>query len=127
MIQKEVADRFLATPGNKEYGYFTLLLDYYFNIKKVCSVSKYAFNPVPKVESTVLSFCLKDNNYNLDVHKYMSFLKQAFSQKRKTLRNNLKEYNWNSITEVLDKHNISQTVRAEEISQDIFIEIFESL
>ncbi len=125
MVQKEVADRFLASPHSKEYGYITVVLNYYFDISKVTDVSKYAFKPVPKVESTVLRLIPKSNKEELDFDKYKNFLKTCFKQKRKTLKNNLSGYNWNNIKEILDKHNLNENVRAEEISGDILIEIFE--
>ena len=70
MVQKEVADRFLANPKTKDYGYISVLLQYYFDIKRVCNVSKYSFNPVPKVESTVLSFRVKKIRADVDIEKY---------------------------------------------------------
>ena len=127
MVQKEVADRFLAKPGTKEYGFFTVLLDYYFNIKRVSNVSKNSFNPVPKVDSTVLSLLPKEKIINVDRIKYFGFIKECFSQKRKTLKNNLKNYNWNDISMILNKYGYGDSVRAEELSQEIFIEIFQKL
>ena len=126
MVQKEVADRFLANPKTKDYGYISVLLQYYFDIKKVCNVSKYSFNPVPKIESTVLSFVEKERK-NIDIEKYKEFLKIAFRQKRKTLKNNLSNYDWDKVKLVLDIHNLSESVRAEEIDGDIFIELFNAL
>ena len=127
MVQKEVADRFLANPKTKDYGYISVLLQYYFDIKRVCNVSKYSFNPVPKVESTVLSFRVKKIRADVDIEKYKEFLKIAFRQKRKTLKNNLSNYDWDKVKLVLDIHNLSESVRAEEIDGDIFIELFNAL
>ena len=124
MVQKEVADRFLAKPHSKEYGYITVVLNYYFDISKVTDVSKYAFKPVPKVESTVLRLIPKENMEDIDLNKFKEFLKVCFSQKRKTLKNNLKGYNWELVSEILHKHNLSESVRAEEISGEILMEIF---
>lgn len=121
MVQKEVADRFNAKPKSKDYGYITLVLRYYFNIFKVTDVSKHCFNPVPKVESAVLSFVKRTDKPDIDKEKYFKFLKDAFRQKRKTLKNNLREYNWNEIKEVLLKHGLSESVRAEEICEEVFI------
>lgn len=127
MVQKEVADRFLARPHSKEYGYITVVLNYYFEINRVINVSKYAFNPVPKVESVVLSLIPKKEREIINFNKYKEFLKKCFSQKRKTLKNNLKEYDWNLVRELLDKYNLNENVRAEEISGEIFIEIFKNM
>lgn len=127
MVQKEVADRFLAIPKTKEYGYISVLLQYYFDIKKVCNVSKNSFNPIPKVESTVLTFINKNDNKIKDIEKYREFLKMAFRQKRKTLKNNLNNVDWLVVKNILDKYNLSESVRAEEIDGEIFIEIFNKL
>lgn len=127
MVQKEAADRFLAMPHSREYGYITVVLNYYFDISKVTDVSKYAFNPVPNVESTVLRLIPKKDKVVLDFNKYKYFLKTCFSQKRKTLKNNLKGYDWQVIKEILDKYSLSESVRAEEISGEIFREIFKEL
>ncbi len=125
MVQREVADRFTASCGCKDYGYITLVLKYYFEIKKIIDVSKYAFNPVPKVESTVLEFRKKIKVDEIDEEKYFAFLKDAFRQKRKTLKNNLKDYNWDKVWSVLNKYGMNDTVRAEELDEHIFREIFD--
>ena len=127
MVQKEVADRFVAKPKNKEYGYMTLVIDYYFDAKRVCNVSKNSFKPAPKVESAVVSFIPKNRNELIDEGKYFSFLKECFSQKRKTLRNNLKKYNWLMISEILNNNGYSESTRSEELPQKLFIEIYKKL
>ena len=127
MVQKEVADRFLAKPKTKEYGYFTVLLDYYFDIKKVCNVSKNSFNPIPKVDSTVLSFYPKNRVLVKDIEKYFRFIQDCFKQKRKTLKNNLGNYNFDIIKEVLKKNGYDESVRAEELPQEVFIDIYNNL
>lgn len=127
MVQKEVADRFLAIPHSKDYGYFTLYLKYYFEIERVVDVPRTAFNPAPKVNSTVLKFKKRINKPTVDESKYFSLLKKSFQQKRKQLKNNLKEYDFNYIKDILAKYNLSETVRAEELSEDIFVDIVNSL
>ena len=54
MVQKEVADRFRAKPGTKDYNSLTVYLNYYFDITKLMDVSKNVFVPRPKVDSTVI-------------------------------------------------------------------------
>ena len=127
MVQKEVADRFLARPHSKEYGYITVVLNYFFDISKVTDVSKYGFNPVPKVESTVLRLIPKSNKERIDFDKYKEFLRMCFRQKRKTLKNNLSDYNWETIKEILDKYDLKENVRAEELNEKIFIDIFQKI
>lgn len=128
MIQKEVADRFMADAGTKFYGYITLVLKYYFNIKRVTEVSKNCFNPVPKVESTVLSFEERLNKPDLDVDGYFKFLKCIFRQKRKNVRNNLIGcYDIEKVKDVLIKYGYDLSVRAEELSEEILVDIWNSL
>ena len=128
MIQKEVAERFMAEAGTKDYGYITLVLKYYFNISKVCDVSKYAFNPVPKVESSVVSFVPRKDKLDVDADGYFKFLKNAFRQKRKNLRNNLNGlYDLDIVLQVLNKYGLDLSVRAESLSEEILVDIYKSV
>jgi 16S rRNA (adenine1518-N6/adenine1519-N6)-dimethyltransferase len=65
MVQKEVGNRFKASPGSKEYGSLSIYLNYYFDIKKMLDVSKNVFMPKPNVDSIVVEFNKKENNLNL--------------------------------------------------------------
>ena len=127
MVQNEVADRFCSLAGHKEYGYITLFIDYYYTVTKEIFVSKENFSPMPKVDSAVIKLTRKESIPNLDEQRYFNFLKEAFQYKRKTLKNNLKKYDFNLINEVLKKYHLSETTRPEEITQEIFIEIFKKI
>jgi 16S rRNA (adenine1518-N6/adenine1519-N6)-dimethyltransferase len=92
MYQKEVAERITAQPGNKHYGFLTLMANLYTDAFPVVSVGKKAFYPQPKVDSEVVKFDLlpvprepiEDENF------FASFIKTLFSQRRKTLKNAIK-------------------------------------
>ena len=128
MIQKEVAERFMAEAGTKDYGYITLVLKYYFNISKVCDVSKYSFNPVPKVESSVVSFVPRKDKLDVDADGYFKFLKNAFRQKRKNLRNNLNGlYDLDMVLQALNKYGLDLSVRAESLDEEILVNIYKSV
>lgn len=128
MIQREVADRFMAQPSTKSYGYITLVLKYYFNTTRVCEVSKNCFNPVPKVESTVLSFEERSNKPKVDEKSYFEFLKRAFHMKRKNLKNNLDGFcDLKIVEEVLKKYGYNLSIRAENLSEEVFVDIWNSL
>lgn len=127
MVQEEVADRFSAMPNTKEYGAITLYLKYYYNVTKLFKVSKKCFNPMPKVESAIIKFTKRVNKPLIDENKYFKLINASFKQKRKTLKNNLSNYDFNKVKEVLDNYNLKDTVRAEEISEEIFIEILNNL
>ena len=127
MVQKEVGERFSASPNTKDYGSITVYLNYNFEIKKEFIVSKNSFYPKPNVDSMIVSFYNKDkiNVKNLD--NFYKLIRDSFKFKRKTLRNNLKDYDLVIIEEVLNKHGYDLSVRAEQLSVDIFCEISNKL
>jgi len=128
MIQKEVADRFCAKVGSKEYGYITVYLNYFYDIKKMFDVSRNCFTPKPNVDSTIISMNKKNRDIEVkDIDFFNKLLKDSFKFKRKTLRNNLKGYNLEIIESVLIRYGFDLTTRAENISTDIFIEIANEL
>lgn len=127
MVQKEVADRFTAKVNSKEYGSITLFLNYYYNVTKLFNVSKKSFNPIPKVDSAIIKFIKREDILNVDKDKYFKLINDSFKMKRKTLKNNLYNYDFEKIKKVLDKHNLEENVRAEQISEDVFIDIINNI
>lgn len=91
LIQKEVAQRVLAGPNSRDYGYFTLLMEYHFQRVAGFDISAGAFVPKPKVLSHVLKLIPRQYPHEVsDYEAFVSLLKEAFQQRRKTLWNNLK-------------------------------------
>jgi len=127
MVQKEVGSRFSAKPNTKDYGSLSIFLQYNFNIKKVMDVSRNVFMPRPNVDSIVVEFCKKERAKVKDLNSFYRLVRDSFVQKRKTLRNNLKNYNLNKIEEVLNKYGFDLNVRAEQLNIDVFIEISNNL
>ena len=128
MVQKEVGDRFKATPGSKDYSSLSVFLNYYFDVKKLLDISKNVFLPKPNVDSIVVEFKKKENLKEVtNKELFFKLIRDAFKQKRKTLKNNLKEYNLLKIEEILRKYNYDLSVRAEQLTIDIFIEIANNL
>ena len=124
MVQKEVGDRFSAKVGTKEYSSITVFLNYYFDIKKEFVVSKNSFIPKPNVDSMVISLTKKKNQKKVrNEEKFFQLVKDSFKYKRKTLKNNLKDYDFSKIIEILKKYNLKEDIRAEQITLDQFIEI----
>lgn len=123
LVQREVADRFAAKPKSKDYGYFTVFLNYYFEVTKLFDVSRNSFIPIPNVDSTVVML-KKREQLTFDTKKYFSFLKEMFRQKRKVLKNNLNRYDWEKIKIILNKYHLSESVRAEELEIPVIQEIF---
>lgn len=124
MVQKEVGDRFTSLPKTKDYSSITVFLNYFFDIKKEFIVSKNAFYPRPNVDSMIISLNKKNNReVALNEDKFFKLIRDSFQYKRKTLKNNLRDYNWDIIRDYLLKNNYSETVRAEEISLHDYIEM----
>lgn len=128
MIQKEVADRFSAKPGSKEYGQITVFLNYFFDIDNVCNVSKNCFFPKPKVDSAVIKMKRKESNdyiKNFDV--FNKLVKDSFRFKRKTIKNNLVGYDLDIISNILTKYGFDINTRSENIPYNVFVEIANEL
>ncbi len=124
MVQKEVGDRFKAIPNTKDYNSLSVYLNYYFDVKKLLDVSRNVFMPKPNVDSIVIEFKKKDNKYELKDEKlFFDLVRDSFKQKRKTLKNNLKNYDLTKVEEVLKKYNLDLSVRAEQIRIEIFVDI----
>ncbi len=94
MLQKEVIERMAAQPGDKNYGRLSIMLQYHCRITKLFNVGPGAFNPPPKVESAVARL-VPHKTPPVQIDDYPLFAKlvnQAFTQRRKTLRNALKNH-----------------------------------
>ncbi len=120
LVQKEFAERLTAEHGHKEYNAFTLFVDFYYEAKIKFIVSKNDFIPVPNVDSAVIELIKKEENYVENKYFYFQFIKDAFKSKRKTLKNNLSNYDWSKIMNILNDLGYKENVRAEEISKENF-------
>ena len=128
MVQKEVADRFCAKVGSKSYGSLTVFLNYHYVIKKDFVVSKNSFYPVPNVDSAVVTFFRRDNKIKVnDICFFYKLVRDSFRYKRKTLRNNLKDYDLDKVLEVLKNYGFDLSVRAEQLDVSIFCDISNNL
>lgn len=128
MVQKEVGNRFKAEPGTKDYSSLSVFLKYYFKVSKLLDVSKNVFIPKPNVDSIVVEFKRNEKLLNVDNKElFFNLIRDSFKQKRKTLRNNLKGYDLDKIKEVLKQYNMDLSIRAEQISLEIFVEISNNL
>lgn len=128
MVQKEVGDRFKANIGTKDYNSLSVFLNYYFDVRKVMDVSRNVFMPMPNVDSIVLALDKKNVDFGvLDENVFFKLVRDSFTQKRKTIKNNLKEYNLQVIEEVLKRNGFDLSVRAENIPINLFVEISNEL
>ena len=120
MFQKEVAERICESPGSKKYGIISVLTQLFYKTDLLFEVPPKVFSPVPKVFSAVIQLVRK-NNTNLGCNEQLLFriVKLSFQQRRKTLRNSLKNLN---ISEKLREDSIFDK-RPEMLSGYDFVQI----
>ena len=128
MMQKEVADRIKASPGNKTYGAISAAVQYYCEVEQVISVPKEVFVPRPKVDSAVLKLTIrKETPVDLiDEKAFFACIKAGFGQRRKTLLNSLTGtygLSKDEIRAILEKAGIDPVRRAETLDMNEFADI----
>ncbi|MGD2052929.1 MAG: 16S rRNA (adenine(1518)-N(6)/adenine(1519)-N(6))-dimethyltransferase RsmA [Gammaproteobacteria bacterium] len=126
MLQKEVVERIAASVGSHDYGRLSVMMQLYFNISPLFTVSPQCFRPVPRVESAIIRLqpgtdCPVSAAEHAD---FESLIKQAFSQRRKTLRNTLK--NTCSVAQ-LEAAGIDPGKRPQELGVNDYITLFRQL
>ncbi|MBQ0015382.1 MAG: 16S rRNA (adenine(1518)-N(6)/adenine(1519)-N(6))-dimethyltransferase RsmA [Bacteroidales bacterium] len=124
MFQKEVAERVAAAPGSKVYGILSVLLSAFYDIEYLFTVHENVFNPPPKVKSAVIR--LRRNgieHLGCDEQLFTRVVKTGFNQRRKTLRNALRQLNMD-LTRVPESL-LSQ--RAEQLAVSDFITIVNAI
>lgn len=129
MIQKEVADRLIAVPGEKNTGAITYAVYYYAQAKSIMEVLNNSFIPEPEVMSKVIQLKIR-KQLPIKVEnpqKMFSIIKNAFMQRRKTLLNALTNtkvfHNKKEGEEILKKLNLKENIRAEELTLQNFADI----
>lgn len=91
MIQKEVAERMIASPGSKTYGILSVLLQAWYDIEYLFTVSEKAFIPPPKVQSAIIRLTRNNRKQlNCDEKLFKQVVKAGFNQRRKMLRNSIR-------------------------------------
>jgi len=129
MVQKEVAKRMIASPGTKDYGAFTCLINYYSNPEILRFISPNCFSPAPKVESAVVILRIpKEPKYfPKDEAIYKRVVKGIFGKRRKTMLNALSsvfgEFTKPEMEELIIKAGFSPSVRGETLSIEDYIKL----
>ena len=126
MLQKEVVDRMVANPGGSEFGRLSVMLQYRFHMERLFIVPPGAFNPAPKVDSAIVRMMPKPaaELQARDEAVLQKVVTAAFSQRRKMLRNTLREI----VSEAaLIALGIKPTARAEELGVDDYVRIANKL
>ncbi|KMT66274.1 16S rRNA (adenine(1518)-N(6)/adenine(1519)-N(6))-dimethyltransferase RsmA [Catenovulum maritimum] len=120
MLQKEVVDRMCAEPGSKTFGKLSVMTQYYCDAYPVVRVGPECFTPPPKVESSVVRLIPKASRADVSPKVLEKVAAAAFNQRRKTIRNSLKDIvSADEITEL----GLDPTIRAEYLSLNDFVKI----
>ena len=131
MVQKEVADRLSAKVGTKDYGTITAELDAVGYVETKRIVNRNMFTPVPNVDSAIVHIKLDKNKYQIkDLEFLRKVIKVAFSMRRKTLANCLKNglsLSQNQIDIVFEKLGFDKNIRGEALTTEQFVELSNQL
>lgn len=117
LMQWEVAERLLAKPGTRDYGYLTVATQLLCDLELVCKVPPSAFVPPPKVDSGAVRFQRKAQAPS-DLQALLRFVGRCFAHKRKTLRNNLRPF-YGERADSLPEAGL----RAEQLAVEQFVEL----
>ena len=123
MLQKEVVDRIAARPASKDYGRLTVMLQWRYTMEPLFDVAPAAFDPPPRVDSTVLRMLPRPAPADLDPALLRELVTVAFSQRRKLLRHTLGR--WLDAREAAGNFDVQR--RAEEVSVVEYLALAESL
>ncbi len=131
VIQLEVAERIVAHPGRREYGYLSAACQFYTKPKIALRLPPGAFSPPPKVKSALVEMNLPGERTRVNIGdaenetRFLQFVQACFSQKRKTLRNNLRSISSEEEIHVaLNVTGLRLDARAEQLSLPQFAQIF---
>lgn len=131
VMQLEVAERVVAAPGCREYGYLSAACQFYTRPKLALRIPPGAFHPPPKVKSALVQMALPGEGASLgvaDEAKFLKFIQLCFSHKRKTLRNNLLTIASDQrIHEILASCGLRPDARAEQLSLTHFAALFAAI
>ena len=121
-FQKEVAKKIVASVGQANYGFLSVLVQSFWKVKCVLNLHPQDFYPRPKIQSQVLLFeqNIKPNHTPRDRELFLQFLKKAFTHTRKLLANNLI-----NCETCLEKMNLNPKIRAHQLSCHQFHELYE--
>ena len=122
MFQREVAERIAAPPGSSDRGYLTVIVESAFSVEHLFDVPPIAFEPMPKVWSSVVRLTPK-GAFNGNEVLFRRTVSAGFAQKRKTILNNLKSYSANA-SMVLASAGVEASRRAETLSLEEWLRLF---
>ncbi len=127
VIQFEVAARIVAQPGGRDYGYLSVVSQWFGRTELAFQIPPGAFHPPPKVASALVSFQIPGERARVPIENelgFLEFIKECFAQKRKTLRNNLRPRLGTRAEECLREAGLRADARAEQLTISQFAELF---
>lgn len=124
MLQKEVVERICASPGTKNYGRLTVMLQAFFEAISILNVEPHAFYPAPKVQSAVVRLTPLQNINIQNKNLFEQLIAKAFAMRRKTLANNFKGF---ISIDYLEKYGLDPKMRPEEVSVQQYITLANNL
>jgi len=130
MMQREVGERIAAQPGVRDYGLLSATTQMYAEVEHLFTLPPAAFHPPPEVYSAVVRLHFRPRFVELGVDRagFDRFLKQAFGQKRKTLRNNLRVTGYDAaLLDACWPNELAPQARAEEVSLEAMAELYRAV
>ena len=126
MVQKEVADRFYAQPGSKDYNALSVITQFRCSVHPVMKVPRNVFMPKPNVDSAVLQFRFIEHE-PLDEERFFAMVKACFGMRRKTILNNFSSVceNKQHAEKMLISADIDPRVRSEQLDLKAFLRLYE--
>ena len=123
LVQKEVGDRLVATPGTKAYGALSIRVQYLANCELICDVPAKCFYPRPKVDSVVVRLRPRKLEAGATNPRQLeTLIKLGFASRRKMLRNNIKSLiDLKDLTSILEELNLNPQCRAEDLTLEEWI------
>ena len=131
MMQKELAERIFANNNTRKFGRITVALGSFYDVKGKINVKADSFTPKPNVDSIFIDLVKVDKGIkHNEISEYLYFVKCCFANKRKTLKNSLKNSEFPQIYEVmeyLEKNNFPSNIRSEQIEISTYISIWNKI
>lgn len=128
MVQDEVAHRLTSEPRCKEYGSFTVYVNFYSRPSYAFQVKRNCFHPAPKVHSAIVAMHLQPPPSDVDISKFFELTRTGFQTRRKMLRKSLsKLYSQDTVSAALESLDINPQCRPEDLSIEQFLDLYRML
>ena len=128
MVQKEVAERMVASESDKEYSSLSVFIKFYTEAEVITNLPKSVFMPQPKIDSTILNLKLRIYDENVNQDLLFKLVRAGFNKRRKTILNSLSDVvEKDRLKEAFAKVDLAENLRAENLSIDDFINLTNEL